>query len=84
MIVIAIAERTLWDREHRRQWRWQIRAPASGSAIQAGLLYLVAGAHSKMSRGVDFAYPRTLRDAFLVATLSPTNRKRSQPAVRTF
>jgi hypothetical protein len=31
----------------------------------------------------DFSYPRTLRNAFLVATLSPTNRKRSQPAVRT-
>ena len=41
------------------------------------------GLESKVSRRVS-GYPRTLRNAFLVATLSPTNRKRSQPAVRTF
>src|SRR6516165_7074744 len=29
-------------------------------------------------------YPRCFRKAFLTATLSSTNRKRSQPAVRTF
>ena len=37
----------------------------------------MAGSHSKVSRRVDFGHPRTLRNAFLVATLSPTNRKRS-------
>jgi hypothetical protein len=36
------------------------------------------GLESKVSRRVS-GYPRTLRNAFLVATLSPTNRKRSQP-----
>lgn len=47
------------------------------------LFYLGAGARSKVSRKRTTVVPH-LRNAFLVATLSPTNRKRLHRAVLTF